>query len=95
MMREYEITCVIDPNIGEEELPALLEKFSNQIVNLGGQIIAVDNLGKKRLAFEIKGKTEGIYVNIRFSSNPEAAKELGRIIRLSDQVLRNITIRNN
>lgn len=94
-MREYEITCVLDPNIGEEELPVLLEKFSTQIVNLGGQIIAVDNMGKKRMAYEVKGKTEGIFINLRFSSNPEAVKEMERILRLNDQVLRNLTIRNN
>jgi small subunit ribosomal protein S6 len=94
-MKNYEITCVIDPNITEEELPALLEKISGQVVTMGGEIISVDNWGKRRLAYEINGKNEGIYVTMHFSAGPDVAKELGRIARISDKILRNLVIKNN
>ena len=93
-MRTYEATYILDPNLGEEDVPRLIEKFQGQIGDKG-EIVTVDNWGKRRLAYEIKGKREGIYVTMRFKSESEVADELGRVLRLADEVIRNMIVRLN
>ena len=93
-MRTYEATYILDPNISEEQLPTLIEKFTNQ-VSSKGELMTVDNWGKRRLSHEIKGRREGIDVTMRFKSESAVADELGRVLRLSDECLRNLIVRLN
>jgi len=93
-VRTYEATYILDPNVTEEQLPGLIEKFTNQVTGKG-EVMTVDNWGKRRLSYEIKGKREGVYVTMRFKATSQVADELGRILRLSDEVIRNLIVRLN
>lgn len=94
-MKVYETTYIIDPAAGEEAIPAIVEKFSQHVQNGGGQVINIDNWGRRKMAYEIKGKKEGIYVTMRFSGPHELAQDLGRVLRISEEVVRNIVIKIN
>ncbi|MHB2017316.1 MAG: 30S ribosomal protein S6 [Candidatus Xenobia bacterium] len=93
-MRTYEATYILDPNITDENLPGMIEKFTNQVSGKG-EVMTVDNWGKRRLSHEIKGRREGIYVTMRFKAESAVADELGRVLRLADECLRNLIVRLN
>jgi small subunit ribosomal protein S6 len=86
--QKYEILVIIDPEIDERTVATSLDKFLAVIRNDGGTIENVDIWGRRRLAYEIKKKSEGIYAVVNFESTPDAAKELDRQLRLSEAVLR-------
>ena len=92
-MKRYETLFVIAPNLAEEEVKATVEKVKGVIENGGGVIDNVDEWGKRRLAYEINDFNEGFYVLINFTSNPELPKELDRVLKISDSVIRHIVIK--
>ncbi|MGI5842790.1 MAG: 30S ribosomal protein S6 [Candidatus Xenobium sp.] len=91
-MRKYEITYILRPELGEEAIPGLVEKYSQQIVDQGGQVVNVNNWGKRRFAYELGGRMEGYYVVMRFDSESPVAEELRRVMKLSDDVLRSLVV---
>ena len=93
-MNRYETVFIINPNVEETGVKALIEKFSN-LINNDGKVEKVDELGKKRLAYEIKKHREGNYVTIDFEANPELIKELERIYRITDEVMKFIVVRKD
>lgn len=93
-MRTYEATYILDPNLTEEDVPRLIEKFQTQVAGKG-EVVTVDNWGKRRLSYEIDGRKEGVYVTMRFKAESDVADELGRVLRLADEVIRNIIVRLN
>ena len=72
----------------------LIEKFSN-IINNEGKVESVEELGKKKLAYEIKKNSEGIYVLINFEAAPSLIKELERVYRITDEVIKFIVVRKD
>ncbi|KRQ85965.1 30S ribosomal protein S6 [Caloramator mitchellensis] len=92
-MKRYETLFVIAPNLTEEEVKSTVEKVKGVIENGGGVIDNVDEWGKRRLAYEINDFNEGFYVLINFTSNPELPKELDRVLKISDNVIRHIVIK--
>ena len=94
-MRKYEATYILDPNLGDEVVTGMLDKFSQSIVGQGGEVADVKNWGRRRLAYEVKGRGEGIYVSMRFDSETAAAAELRRQMGLSDEVLRSLIVHLN
>ena len=93
-MNKYESIIIINPNVEESGVKALIEKFSN-LINNDGKVEKVDELGKKKLAYEIKKFKEGIYVAISFDANPQLIKELERIYRITDDVIKFIVVRKD
>ena len=93
MVRPYEIMLVLKPDLEEEAVNALLERFSGIVTGEGGTIDNVDRWGKRRTAYELKGFTEGFYVVIDFQAEPATAGELERIVKLSDGVIRHLLVR--
>ena len=93
-MNKYETVFIINPNVEESGVKALIEKFSN-LINNDGKVEKVDELGKKKLAYEIKKFKEGNYVSISFESNPQLIKELERIYRITDDVIKFIVVRKD
>ena len=93
-MNRYETVFIINPNVEETGVKALIEKFSN-LINNDGKVEKVDELGKKRLAYEIKKQKEGFYVVFNFEANPELIKELERIYRITDEVMKFIVVRKD
>lgn len=92
-MNKYESLFVLAPTLDEEALKAAIEKVKGVIENGGGVVDNVDEWGKRRLAYEIDKINEGFYFLVNFSSNSELPKELDRVFRISDNVIRHLIIR--
>ena len=92
-MHQYELMVILDPEIDERTVAPSLDKFLNVIRNDGGTIDKVDVWGKRRLAYEINKKTEGIYAVVSLTSNGDATKELDRQLKLSEAVMRTKMLR--
>ena len=93
-MNKYETVFIANPNLEEEGIKALIEKFS-ELINKSGKVEKVDEVGKKKLAYEIKKNTESYYVVIDFEAKTELISELERIYRITDGVMKFITIRKD
>lgn len=86
-MRKYEVMYIIRPDVEQEAVQALVEKFQGIIQN-GGEITKHDVMGKRRLAYEINKIRDGIYVLVNFTATPDVVAELERILKISDEVIR-------
>jgi len=91
-MNKYESVVIINPNVEEEELKSLIEKFST-LINSDGKVEKVEELGKKKLAYEINKKSEGFYVVYDFEANPSLIAELERNYRITDDVIKFIVVK--
>lgn len=91
-LNSYETIFIIDPTLGEEQVKAVQDKFTNLIAN-NGSVESIDEWGKRRLAYEINDKNEGVYVLVDFKADPDFPKELDRQYRITDGILRTIIIR--
>ncbi|OGX61726.1 MAG: 30S ribosomal protein S6 [Paenibacillus sp. RIFOXYA1_FULL_44_5] len=90
-MRNYELMYIIRPDVEEAVVQSTIEKFQS-IINNGGEIANHEYLGKRRLAYEIKKFHDGFYVIVKFNATPEIVKELDRVMRISDEVIRHMVI---
>ena len=93
MTHQYELMVILDPEIDERTVAPSLDKFLNVIRNDGGTIENVDIWGRRRLAYEIKKKAEGIYAVVTFTATSDATVELDRQLKLSEAVLRTKVLR--
>ncbi|GAA0116684.1 30S ribosomal protein S6 [Clostridium senegalense] len=91
-MRLYETIFILHPSLDEEAVQANIEKFKGVIENNGGQIENVDVWGRRKLAYEIAKVNEGHYTLVNFRADSELPKELDRVFRISDAVIRHIII---
>ena len=91
-MRKYEITYILVPELSEEAVNGKIEEYKAIVLNDKGEVVNVNNAGKKRLAYEINGKADGYYVIMRFNAESKVADELRRVMKNSDEVLRSLTI---
>ena len=91
-MKKYETIFILNPAFDEETVKANIEKFKGVIENGGGTVENVDFWGKRKLAYEIKKVSEGYYTLVNFTANPELPKELDRIFRITDGVIRHIIV---
>ena len=92
-LRQYEIMIILDPEIEERTVAHSLDKYLTVIKNDGGTVDKVDIWGKRRLAYDIQKKSEGIYAVVDFTSSPATAKELDRQLGLNEVVLRTKVLR--
>ena len=92
-MRHYEIMVILDPSLEERTVNPSLDTYLNVIRTAGGSVEKLDVWGRRRLAYEIAKKTEGIYAVIDLQATPEAVAELDRQLRLNESVLRTKVIR--
>ncbi|MBA9085934.1 small subunit ribosomal protein S6 [Fontibacillus solani] len=86
-MRKYEVMYIVRPDLEQEAVQAVVEKFQGIIQN-GGEITKHDVMGKRRLAYEINKIRDGVYVLVNFTATPEVVAELERILKISDEVIR-------
>lgn len=91
-MKFYETTVVIDSTLKADDTRNLRDKIANFITNHGGQIVKIDEWGKRRLAYEIEKKQYGYYLHIRFGAPEAVPGLLEREYRLNESVLRYLTI---
>lgn len=91
-MNKYESIIIINPNVEEEKMKALIERFTT-LINSDGKVEKVDELGKKKLAYEIGKNKEGSYVVFDFEANPSLIAELERNYRITDEIIKFIVIK--
>ena len=92
-MRHYELMVILDPDLEERTIAPSLDKFLNVIRKGGGTVENVDVWGRRRLAYEIKKKSEGIYAVVDMTAEPALAQELDRQLGLNESVMRTKLIR--
>jgi len=92
-VHKYELMVILDPELDERTVQPSLDQFLTVITNDGGTIDSVDIWGKRRLAYEIQKKSEGIYAVATFSATPAATAELDRQLRLNEAVMRTKVLR--
>ena len=94
-MNKYELVYIIAPDVDEEGRKALRERVNDLIVRDGGEVIKVEDWGKRRLAYAIDYKTEGWYVLVNFNGNGDMPREIERNLGIIDQVIRLLEKRSN
>jgi small subunit ribosomal protein S6 len=92
-MRRYELMVILDPDLEERTISPSLEQFLGVVRSGGGTVDKVDIWGRRRLAYEIKKKAEGIYAVVDLHADPGVVKELDRQLNLNEAVLRTKVIR--
>jgi len=92
-MRRYEVMVILDPELEERTVAPSLEQFLGVIRQAGGTVEKVDIWGRRKLAYEINKRAEGIYAVIDLTSEPAAVQELDRQLGLNESVLRTKVIR--
>jgi small subunit ribosomal protein S6 len=92
-MRHYELMVILNPDLEERTVAPSLDQFLNVVKTGGGNVEKVDVWGRRRLAFEIKKKSEGIYAVVDLQAEPALVKELDRQLNLNEAVLRTKVIR--
>ncbi len=93
MANDYEVTYILRPHIDEAEFDGRIAEIAEHLKKNGGEVISVDKMGKRRLAYEIDDVREGFYVVMNFKSTGEQARELERQLRLNEDVMRALLIR--
>ena len=92
-MRHYEVMVILDPDLEERAVAPLIENFLSVVREANGKVEKVDTWGRRRLAYEIKKKPEGIYSVIDLQAEPAVVKELDRQMNLNESVLRTKVLR--
>ncbi len=93
MAVDYEVTFILRPNLEENEVGERTTAIADLLKANGGEVLAIETLGKKRLAYEINDLREGIYTVMRFRSEADAAHELERQLGLNEDVMRALLIK--
>ena len=86
------MVIITRPELDEEAQLASVEKFTSLIQNQGGTVEAVDKLGKRRLAYEVKGFREGSYTVVGFRADPKVPRELDRVLKITDEVVKHMIV---
>ena len=89
---KYELMYIINPNLSEEETAAVVEKFK-ALVEQNGTLEEMEEMGKRKLAYEINYISEGYYVLVKFTSGPDFPAELDRVLGITDGILRSLITR--
>jgi small subunit ribosomal protein S6 len=87
-MRRYEIMIILDSNLEERTVQPSLDQFLTVVTGAGGKVDKVDIWGKRRLAYQIQKKPEGIYAVVDLTAEPATVQELDRQLNLNESVLR-------
>ncbi len=93
-MRKYELMYIVRPDLEQEAVEGVTEKIKGVITNMGGEITNHEILGKRRLAYEIQKFRDGIYVLVQFQAAPSAVAEVERVIRITDEIIRHLVVRD-
>lgn len=94
MANKYELVYILNPVLGEEAVTAISEKIQ-ALVEAAATVEKTDVWGRRRLAYEINDQKEGYYVLINFSAESEFPKELERVLKITDGVLRYMVVRTD
>jgi small subunit ribosomal protein S6 len=92
-MRPYEVMVIFDPGLEEDVIRAAVDRFTELLRSRGATVGRVDHWGKRRLAYELRHRHEGVYVLVEASAEPAAMTELDRVLHLADEVIRHKVVR--
>ncbi len=92
-MRQYELMIIIDPELDERAVQPTLDKFLKVVTKDGGTVDNLDIWGRRRLAYDIKKKSEGIYAVVTMTAESATAKELDRQLTLNESIMRTKLLR--
>ncbi len=91
-MNTYESIIIVNPQVDEAKLKSIEEQYTG-LINEHGNVESVENMGKKKLAYEIKKHKEGTYMLFNFKAKPDFIQELERNYRISDDIIKFITVK--
>jgi small subunit ribosomal protein S6 len=94
-MRPYEVMVILDPDTDERSVQPTLEQYLTVITKGGGTVENLDIWGRRRLAYEIQKKSEGIYAVITLQANPADVKEMDRQFSINESIMRTKVIRTD
>jgi small subunit ribosomal protein S6 len=92
-MRQYEVMYVLRPDLEEERVKTNVARYSEVVTSFGGEITKLQEMGKRRLAYEIKKFRDGFYVLMNFKANSDAVAEAERLMKINDDVIRFLFVR--
>ena len=92
---KYELMFIADPELDERGLKKLTEQYLEIVTKEGGSVDGTDYWGRRKLAYEIQGNTEGNYVVVNYTSEPATSDELDRLLNLSESVIRTKILRKD
>ena len=92
---KYELMVIADPELDERGLKKLTEQYLELVTKEGGSVENTDIWGRRKLAYEIDGKTEGNYVVVNYTTTPEVSAELDRVLNLNESVVRTKILRKD
>ena len=91
-MNKYESVIIVNPNLDEAGLKALEDKFTG-LINENGKVESVENMGKRKLAYNIQKFSEGTYMLFNFEAKPDSIKEIERVYRITDDIIKFIVVK--
>lgn len=91
-MRRYETIVIIDPDLSEDDRKAMLERIGSLISDQEGFLVLEDDWGSRKLAYEIKKKVRGHYVRLDFCGTGDLVREMERLFRIDDRILKYMTV---
>ena len=95
MSRDYELGFILNPEVNEEQTRTIMERIEQIVSNYGGQIMRVNQWGRRRLAYPIEHHRDGFYVFIDMVLTPETVTELDRTLKVTEEVIRHIIKRRD
>lgn len=95
MRRDYEIGFILNPEVNEEQTRAILERIEQIVANYDGQVLKVNQWGRRKLAYPIEHHRDGFYVFIDTILTPETVAEVDRTLKVSEEVLRHLILRRD
>ncbi len=95
MNRDYELGFILNPEVSEEQTRAILGRVEQVVANYSGQIVRVNQWGRRRLGYPIEHHRDGFYVFIDMILTPESVIELDRTLKVSEEVLRHLIKRRD
>ena len=92
-MRKYEVMVIVDPEIDDRQVSPLIDKHLQTVTTGGGTVDSIDVWGRRRLAYDINKKSEGIYVVVNLTAEPAVVKEFDRLMTIDEQIMRTKVLR--
>ncbi len=93
ILRPYETIFVVKPSLSDDEVTAIVDKIKGIVEETGGVIVAAENWGKKKLAYDIQNERKGIYIVMHIKGSGEVIREIERNYRISEFIIKYMTIK--
>lgn len=92
-MRKYEVMVIVDPEVDDRQVSPLIDKHLQTVTTGGGTVDNIDVWGRRRLAYDINKKSEGVYVVVNLTAEPAVVKEFDRLMTIDEQIMRTKVLR--